>query len=78
MLTDKYLQGVPDDSRVGRHLGNGAIEADALTPENLAKARQLNDLAQQRGQTLAQLALAWVLKDPRITSVLIGASKPSR
>ena len=78
LLTDKYLQGIPDDSRVGRHLGNGAIEADALTPENLAKARQLNDLAQQRGQTLAQLALAWVLKDPRITSVLIGASKPSQ
>ena len=76
LLTDKYLQGVPADSRVGRHLGNGAIEADALNPENLAKARQLNDLAQQRGQTLAQLALAWVLKDPRITSVVIGASKP--
>ncbi|AMR29250.1 L-glyceraldehyde 3-phosphate reductase [Hymenobacter psoromatis] len=78
LLTDKYLQGVPDDSRVGRHLGNGAIEADALTPENLEKARQLNDLAKQRGQTLAQLALAWILKDPRITSVLIGASKPSQ
>ena len=76
LLTDKYLQGVPDDSRVGRHLGNGAIEADALSPENLTKARQLNDLAGQRNQTLAQLALAWVLKDPRITSVLIGASKP--
>ena len=76
LLTDKYLQGVPDDSRVARNLGNGALEEDQLTPANVAKARQLNALAQARHQSMAQLALAWVLKDPRITSVIIGASKP--
>jgi L-glyceraldehyde 3-phosphate reductase len=78
VLTDKYLQGVPPDSRAARRLGNGAIEESQLSPENIAKARQLNELAQQRGQTLAQMALAWVLKDPRMTSVIIGASKPQQ
>ncbi|RZK99164.1 MAG: L-glyceraldehyde 3-phosphate reductase [Hymenobacter sp.] len=78
LLTDKYLQGVPADSRVARNLGNGALEENQLTPANVAKAQQLNALAQERGQTLAQLALAWVLKDPRITSVIIGASKPQQ
>jgi L-glyceraldehyde 3-phosphate reductase len=78
VLTDKYLQGVPPDSRAARRLGNGAIEESQLNPENIAKARQLNELAQQRGQTLAQMALAWVLKDPRMTSVIIGASKPQQ
>jgi len=76
LLTDKYLTGIPDDSRVARNLGNGALEEDQLTPANVAKARQLNALAQARHQSMAQLALAWVLKDPRITSVIIGASKP--
>ncbi len=76
LLTDKYLTGIPDDSRVARNLGNGALEEDQLTPANVAKARQLNELAQARHQSMAQLALAWVLKDPRITSVIIGASKP--
>ena len=78
VLTDKYLHGVPPDSRAARGLGNGAIEESQLNPANIEKARQLNELAQQRGQTLAQLALAWVLRDPRMTSVIIGASKPAQ
>jgi L-glyceraldehyde 3-phosphate reductase len=78
VLTDKYLSGVPADSRAARQLGNGAIEEGQLSPANLEKARQLNDLAGERGQTLAQMALAWVLRDPRMTSVIIGASKPQQ
>ena len=78
LLTDKYLSGVPADSRAARRLGNGAIEEGQLTPANLAKAQQLNELAQARGQSLAQLALAWVLRDARITSVIVGASKPQQ
>jgi L-glyceraldehyde 3-phosphate reductase len=78
LLTDKYLKGIPDDSRVARNLGNGALEENQLTPANVAKAQKLNELAQARHQSMAQLALAWVLKDPRITSVIIGASKPSQ
>lgn len=78
VLTDKYLHGVPPDSRAARRLGNGAIEESELSPANIEKARQLNELAQERGQTLAQLAVAWVLKDPRLTSVIIGASKPQQ
>ncbi len=78
LLTDKYLKGIPDDSRVARNLGNGALDENQLTPANVAKAQKLNELAQARQQTLAQLALAWVLKDPRITSVIIGASKPQQ
>ncbi|KIC95712.1 L-glyceraldehyde 3-phosphate reductase [Flavihumibacter solisilvae] len=78
LLTDKYLHGIPDDSRAARHLGNGAMEEDAVTPANIEKARKLNVLAQKRGQSLAQMALAWVVKDPRVTSVLIGASRPEQ
>ncbi len=78
VLTDKYLQGVPPDSRAARKLGNGAIEESQLSPANIEKARQLNALAQRRGQTLAQLALTWVLRDPRLTSVIIGASRPQQ
>jgi L-glyceraldehyde 3-phosphate reductase len=78
VLTDKYLTGVPADSRAARQLGNGAIEEGQLSPANIEKARQLNDLAGERGQTLAQMALAWVLRDPRMTSVIIGASKPQQ
>ena len=78
VLTDKYLQGVPPDSRAARQLGNGAIEEGQLSPANIEKARQLNDLAGERGQTLAQMALAWVLRDLRMTSVIIGASKPQQ
>ncbi|GAC1604595.1 MAG: L-glyceraldehyde 3-phosphate reductase [Hymenobacter sp.] len=76
LLTDKYLHGVPTDSRVAK--GVGFLQQSHLTPERLDQARRLNDLAQARHQTLAQLALAWLLKDERVTSVLIGASKPEQ
>ena len=78
LLTDKYLNGIPKDSRAASHRGNGAIEEDAITEENIIKVKKLNELAIKRGQTLAQMALAWILKDPRITSVLIGVSKPEQ
>lgn len=78
LLTNKYLKGIPQGSRVASHRGNGAIEEDQVTEDKINKVRQLNDLAQQRGQTLAQMALAWILKDPRITSVLIGVSRPEQ
>ncbi len=71
MLTGKYLGGIPDDSRV--RLGTSFSER-LLNEENLARVRALNDLAGRRGQSLAQLALAWVLRDPRVTSALIGVS----
>ena len=77
-LTNKYLNGIPDDSRAARRLGNGAIEENQVTDANISKVRQLNELAIQRGQSLAQMALSWILKDPRVTSVLIGASKPEQ
>ncbi len=78
LLTNKYLGGIPADSRAASHRGNGAIEEGAVTKEKLAKIKALNELAQQRGQSLAQFALAWILKDPRITSVLIGSSRPAQ
>jgi L-glyceraldehyde 3-phosphate reductase len=78
LLTNKYLNGIPENSRANAHRGNGAIEQDAITPENIEKVRQLNKMAEERGQTLAQMALAWVLKDKRISSVIIGASKPEQ
>ena len=78
LLTNKYLNGIPENSRANAHRGNGAIEKDAITPENIAKVRQLNKMAEERGQTLAQMALSWVLKDKRISSVIIGASKPEQ
>ncbi|HEU0064609.1 MAG TPA: L-glyceraldehyde 3-phosphate reductase [Flavisolibacter sp.] len=78
LLTNKYLNGIPPDSRAASHRGNGAIEAEAITQENIEKVRQLNEIAEKRGQTLAQMALAWVLKDDRITSVIVGASKPEQ
>jgi L-glyceraldehyde 3-phosphate reductase len=71
MLTDKYLNGVPSDSRAAQ---NGSFSPDLLSDEALARIRALNEIAQQRGQSLAQLALAWTLRDPRVTSTLIGAS----
>ena len=76
LLTDRYLHGIPEDSRV-RTYGRFLKEA-AIVEETLKKVRALNDLASQRGQTLAQMALSWILKDGDITSVLIGASKPSQ
>jgi L-glyceraldehyde 3-phosphate reductase len=71
LLTDRYLHGVPDDSRVRR--GN-YFSGELLTEENLDRVRALNEIARSRGQTLAQLAIAWVLRDPRVTSALVGAS----
>src|SRR5215216_604819 len=71
MLTDKYLDGVPEDSRAAK---GAFLSQDHLSDENLARVRALNDIAQGRGQTLAQMAVAWVLRDPRITSAVIGAS----
>ena len=71
MLTDRYLGGVPAGSRASE---GSSLSADWLTEENLGKIRSLNDLAAGRGQSLAQMALAWTLRDPRMTSTLIGAS----
>jgi L-glyceraldehyde 3-phosphate reductase len=76
MLTDRYLNGIPADSRVmtdGRFL-----KESQLTAEKLASIRGLNDLAKERGESLAQMALKWVLKDNVVTSVLVGASKPEQ
>ncbi len=75
MLSDKYLGGIPEDSRVAR---GGALRREFLSEDNLARIRSLDAIARRRGQTLAQMALAWVLKDRRITSVLIGASSPAQ
>ena len=76
MLSDRYLNGIPADSRVrtdGRFL-----HASDLTEQKLGQIRALNELAQQRGQTLAQMALAWVLRDSLVTSVVVGASRPEQ
>lgn len=78
LLTDKYLKGIPADSRIARHLPNGAITGEAITEEVMLQVQQLNQIAQQRGQTLAQMALSWVLKDERITSLILGVSKPAQ
>jgi L-glyceraldehyde 3-phosphate reductase len=71
MLTDRYLNGVPEGSRASR---NGSLSPKLLTDAAMEKIRALNEIARGRGQTLAQLALAWTLRDPRVTSTLIGAS----
>jgi L-glyceraldehyde 3-phosphate reductase len=78
MLTNKYLKGIPKDSRAGRHLENGAISESQVTKEIIDKAKKLNVIAAERNQSLAQMAIAWVLKDDRITSVILGASKPKQ
>ena len=71
LLTDRYLNGIPEDSRARE---NGSLSMDMLSEDNLARVRALNAIAQQRGQSLAQMAIAWTLRDPRVTSALIGAS----
>ena len=71
LLTDRYLNGIPEDSRVAT---GGALDKGMLSDENLQRVRALNAIAERRGQTLSQLALAWSLRDPRMTSVLIGVS----
>jgi L-glyceraldehyde 3-phosphate reductase len=75
-LTDRYLNGIPADSRAAS--GSRFLSADSITEEKVEKARKLNEIAQQRGQKLSQMALAWVLRDDKITSVLIGASKTAQ
>ena len=76
LLTNRYLNGIPSDSRVARD--HRFLHASDLTEEKLAKIRALNDLAAQRGETLAEMALAWVEKDSDVCSVIIGASKPEQ
>lgn len=78
LLTNKYLGGIPQDSRAASSRGNGALEATAVTPQIIAQVNALNEIAANRNQTLAQMALAWVLKDERVTSVILGASKPAQ
>ena len=78
LLTNKYLKGIPADSRAANKRGNGAIESDAITDEKIAKVLKLNEIAINRGQNLAQMALSWVLKDNRITSVVLGVSKANQ
>ncbi len=75
VLTDRYLEGVPEDSRAKR---NHFLHEDSITPELREKVRLLNDIAANRGQTLAEMALAWNLRGDRVTSVLVGASRPSQ
>jgi L-glyceraldehyde 3-phosphate reductase len=78
LLTNKYLKGIPADSRAANKRGNGAIESDAITDEKIAKVVKLNEIAINRGQNLAQMALSWVLKDNRITSIVLGVSKANQ
>ena len=75
-LTDRYLQGIPADSRAAS--GSRFLQAEQLTEAKLEKVRQLNALAAARGQKLSQMALAWVLREEKVTSVLIGASKTTQ
>ncbi len=76
MLTGRYLDGIPEDSRAAKP--SIFLSKDRITDEYLAKARKLNEIATQRGQTLAQMAIAWVLRHPGMTSALVGASKVSQ
>lgn len=76
MLTEKYLNGIPADSRIARD--GRFLHASDITPERLQQIRRLDKIAKQRGQTLAQMALSWILKDGIVTSVLIGASRPEQ
>lgn len=77
LLTDKYLAGVPADARVNRP-GGASLRPEHLAEANIARARALAEIARRRGQSLAQLALAWTLRDARVTSALIGASRPEQ
>ncbi len=75
MLTDKYLKGIPEGTRASKH---AFLKPEMITDQKLSVINSLNEMAKERGQTLAQMALSWVLKDKRITTVLIGASKPQQ
>ena len=77
LLTDKYLKGIPEDARINRP-GGGTLKAEHLSEQNLKHVRALNEIAQARDQSLAQMAVAWVLRDARVTSALIGASRPAQ
>lgn len=76
LLTDKYLKGIPEGSRAAK--AGTYLNSEAITPERIEKVRQLAEIGRKRGQNMAQLALAWVLRDKRVTSVIIGASKVSQ
>jgi L-glyceraldehyde 3-phosphate reductase len=76
LLTNKYLNGIPKDSRAGKP--HGFLRPEHITEDKLAKVRRLNELAQARGQALAQMALAWVLRHPGVTSALVGANSTSQ
>jgi L-glyceraldehyde 3-phosphate reductase len=76
LLTNKYLKGIPEDSRA--HKSTGFLQEKEVTAEKVQKIQKLNELALKRDQTLAQMALAWILRDKRVTSVLIGASRPEQ
>jgi L-glyceraldehyde 3-phosphate reductase len=76
LLTTKYLQGVPQESRLGRKVA--FFDPKYVSEKNMERVRGLNDIARARGQSLAQMALAWALRDPRVTSALIGASRPEQ
>ena len=76
LLTDKYIKGIPEDSRAKSK--GGFLKAEHVTTERVAKIRKLNDIAQRRGQSLAQMALTWVLRHQGVTSALIGASRPQQ
>jgi L-glyceraldehyde 3-phosphate reductase len=77
LLTDKYLNGIPAEARINRP-GGDSFQRDMLSDANLARVRALNEIARRRGQSLAQMAYAWVLRDPRVTTTLIGASSPDQ
>ncbi len=77
LLTDKYLSGIPADARINRP-GGGSLRPEHLSNQNLQHVRALNEMAATRGQSLAQMAIAWVLRDARVTSALIGASRPAQ
>ncbi len=77
VLTGKYLDGIPEDARI-RRPGGDSLQESHLSDDNLARVRGLAAIADERGQSLAQMAIAWSLRDPRMTSALIGASRPEQ
>jgi len=76
LLTNKYLNDIPEDSRAAKSTGH--LQTTEITAAKVQQLRALNEIAASRGQSLAQMALSWLLKDPRVTSVLVGASKPAQ
>lgn len=78
LLSNKYLNGVPSDSRAASGRGNGALESSQISENQLQVIKKLNEIASQRGQSLAQMALSWALRDSRVTSTILGVSKPEQ